>query len=249
MSAMPPDNDEQDDIDARYRRLAQADTSRPDASVQRAAFAHAARLAAERTAKPGSDARGTRRTSRVWRTPLFGGLAAAALVALLVTPRLLGPDSTGTSPHEIASPAPPRAESYVAADKSAQLTREAGSDALDTASSNASTLAADRRASAPAGGSSARDSSAALRRAAESGDIQGASALLDEKPNLDSRDSAGRTALMLAVINGRTDLVNALLDRGADPNVTDSYGETALHAATAGNHTEIAAALRRAGAH
>jgi hypothetical protein len=263
MSAMPPDNDEQDDIDARYRRLAQADTSRPDASVQRAAFAHAARLAAERIAKPGSDARGTRRTSRAWRTPLFGGLAAAALVALLVTPRLLGPDSTATGPHEIASPAPPRAESYVPADKSAQPAATAvpspraarapklqlGSDALDAASSSASTHAANRRASAPAGGSGAGDPSAALRRAAESGDVQGLSTLLDEKPNLDSRDSAGRTALMLAVINGRTDLVNALLDRGADPNVTDSYGETALHAATAGNHTEIAAALRRAGAH
>jgi hypothetical protein len=267
MSAMPPDNDEQDDIDARYRRMAQADTSRPDASVQRAAFAHAARLAAERTAKPGFDARGTRRTSRAWRTPLFGGLAAAALVALLVTPRLLGPDSAATSPHEIASPAPPKAESYVAADKSAQPaataspspraapapklepTRKAGSDALDTANSSASTLAANRRASAPTGGSGAGDPSAALRRAAESGDVQSLSTLLDEKANLDSRDSAGRTALMLAVINGRTDLVNALLVRGADPNVTDSYGETALHAATAGNHTEIAAALRRAGAH
>jgi hypothetical protein len=113
MSAMPPDNDEQDDIDARYRRLTQTDTSRPDASVQRAAFAHAARLAAERTAKPGSDIRRTGRTSRPWRTPLFGGLAAAALVALLVTPRLLGPDSTATSPHEMASVAPPRPESYV----------------------------------------------------------------------------------------------------------------------------------------
>lgn len=92
------------------------------------------------------------------------------------------------------------------------------------------------------------DTGEALRRSANLGDLAGVAALLSGTIDIESRDSAGRTALMLAASSGRTAVVAALLSRGADPNATDSYGDTPLHAALAGNYTEIVNALRRAGA-
>ena len=92
------------------------------------------------------------------------------------------------------------------------------------------------------------DTGDALRRSANLGDLQGVTALLSGKIDIESRDSAGRTALMLAASSGRATVVTALLARGADPNATDSYGDTPLHAALAGNYAEIAEALKRAGA-
>jgi Ankyrin repeats (3 copies) len=92
------------------------------------------------------------------------------------------------------------------------------------------------------------DPGAELRRSANLGDLPGVAALLGGKVDIESRDSAGRTALLLAASNGRAAVVTALLARGADPNATDSYGDTPLHAALAGNHVEIANALKRAGA-
>jgi ankyrin repeat protein len=93
------------------------------------------------------------------------------------------------------------------------------------------------------------DRGEALRRSAGSGDLPGLRAVLDEEVSIDSRDSSGRTALLLAVLSGRDAVVTALLARGADPNIGDAYGETPLHAAIAANRTNIAQALRLAGAH
>jgi hypothetical protein len=93
------------------------------------------------------------------------------------------------------------------------------------------------------------DSATTLRQAAQSGDTRRLEALLDEQIDVDARDSAGRTALMLAVIGGQAQAVDALLARGADPNAADSSGTTPLAAALAANHADIIAALRRAGAH
>ena len=113
--------------------------------------------------------------------------------------------------------------------------------------------------SAPAVGSSAHssfaavprqiDSATALRQAAQSGDTQRLKALLGEQIDVDARDSAGRSALMLAVMSGQAQAVDALLAHGADPNAADSSGTTPLAAALAVNKAEIIAALRRAGAH
>ena len=87
---------------------------------------------------------------------------------------------------------------------------------------------------------------AALRRAAEIGDVPELQALLDKKFAINARDESGRTALMLATLNGQGDAVDVLLSHGADPNVADAHGTTPLQAALAGNHAEIAAALQRA---
>jgi len=92
------------------------------------------------------------------------------------------------------------------------------------------------------------DTGAQLRRSAESGDVVALRALLDKQPAVDARDGKGRTALMLATLQGRSQAVDMLLSAGADPNATDAQGATPLQAALTGNQSAIAAALRRAGA-
>lgn len=89
---------------------------------------------------------------------------------------------------------------------------------------------------------------AALRRAAEAGDLASLEALLEKATDIDSRDTGGRTALMLATLHGQADAVTALLAHGADPNAADADGTTPLQAAMTGNHPTIVAALRRYGA-
>jgi hypothetical protein len=89
---------------------------------------------------------------------------------------------------------------------------------------------------------------AAFRHAAEVGDLAALAALAEKQVDIDARDAAGRTALMLATLHGEADAVAALLAHGADPNAADADGTTPLQAATAGDHPAIAAALRRYGA-
>jgi hypothetical protein len=89
----------------------------------------------------------------------------------------------------------------------------------------------------------------ALRRAAEAGDIAELQLLFDQHVDLESRDAEGRTALMIATLNGQTGSVEALLAHGADPNAADARGMTPLQAAAAGDYRAIAAALAQAGAH
>jgi hypothetical protein len=105
------------------------------------------------------------------------------------------------------------------------------------------------------------DTAAALRQAAEAGDMVALQALLSRQADIDrasdssrssaidARDGSGRTALMLAARNGRRAAVDALLAAGADPNAADAHGTTPLQAAIAGGQPEIIAALQRAGAH
>jgi hypothetical protein len=104
------------------------------------------------------------------------------------------------------------------------------------------TTAVPRTSEAPA------DPAAAVRRAAEIGDLSGLQMLLEKQTDIDSRDAAGRTALMLATLHGHTDAVATLLAYGADPNAAAADGTTPLQAARAGDHPAIVAALQRYGA-
>ena len=92
------------------------------------------------------------------------------------------------------------------------------------------------------------DTAAALRHAAEVGDLPTLETLLQQRVEVDSRDSLGRTALMLATLRGQTGTAAALLAHGANPNAADARGTTPLEAARAGGHPDIAAALERYGA-
>jgi len=88
-----------------------------------------------------------------------------------------------------------------------------------------------------------------LRLAAETGDLKRLQRFVDQLTDVNSRDDAGRTALLLAVLHGQTKAVEFLLAHGANPNTADAEGVTPLSAAMAGNHSAIIRMLKHAGAH
>jgi ankyrin repeat protein len=83
-----------------------------------------------------------------------------------------------------------------------------------------------------------------LRRAAEQGDIPKLQALFDLGVDVNARDADDRSALLLAVLNGRSKAVELLLAHGADVNAADRAGTTPLQAAQSMHQTDIAATLR-----
>jgi ankyrin repeat protein len=86
-----------------------------------------------------------------------------------------------------------------------------------------------------------------LRHAAELGDLAQLEAFARGQPDLNARDARGRTALMLATVNGHADAVAALLAYGADPHLADAQGVTPLAAARAAGNAEIVAIFARYG--
>jgi len=66
---------------------------------------------------------------------------------------------------------------------------------------------------------------------ARAGDAALVKELLAAGANIDARNDAGYTALILAAYNGRAAAVEALLAAGADPNAANRYGMTPQHGA------------------
>jgi hypothetical protein len=87
-----------------------------------------------------------------------------------------------------------------------------------------------------------------LLAAAARGDLAGTRNSLAGGADVNARDGAGRTALLLATHGGHAEVVTLLLAAGADPNLADARGLRPLAAAEAGGHADIAAALRANGA-
>ncbi len=262
-----------DDIDERYRRVSALDPSRPSEAVRAAVLAHAERLAAGRAA--GDDARVSRLPrllrGRGFRPVVSGTLAAAAIAGLVLAPRWMTPGTHPAPPPPgaatrpvvptaalpAAAPAPQR-QAYMPRAASANLQRAPSADAAAPAaapSAKLRTSAGARSSAAPATAQFAETAAVAVdpgvsfRRAAQDGDLAALERLLLQQSDINARDAQGRSALMLATVNGRAGAVAALLAHGADPNAADAQGRTPLAAALAAGQSDIAATLRRCGAH
>ncbi len=70
-------------------------------------------------------------------------------------------------------------------------------------------------------------------------DPTGIELLLKRKANVDSRDSLGRTALMVAALQGHTAIAATLLDAGTQVGLADSRGTTALMEATRSGSEDV----------
>lgn len=111
--------------------------------------------------------------------------------------------------------------------------------------SDADINAANGHLAAPRAGADADKGSAstleqALREAARAGRAVQVEALARQGVALDSRDSAGRTALMLAAMNGHTRVVQKLLALGANTALVDTQGQSAAQQARHRGHPHIA---------
>ena len=249
----PPSQYGPDDLDEEYRRASALDPSRPSEAVRRTVLDHAAKLAAERTVKQGGIKSAKRRqpmaTHARWRPAIFGSLAAAALAGILIAPHLLGPR---VPPAPARDRAPPtvaaRAERAPAAESGPGTVADQPRLAQADSSLKAGAGAARNSAAPRPREAGPVDPAAALRRAAEVGDTEELNALLGATHDVDVRDGAGRTALMLAVLHGQAGAVDVLLAHGADPNAADARGTSPLQLAVAGDQQAIIRALQRAGA-
>ncbi len=72
--------------------------------------------------------------------------------------------------------------------------------------------------------------------------------LLAKGPDLNAKDSLGRTALMNAVIGGDLEIVRMLVEQGADLNMEDNQGRTALSLAEQNRRGPVADLLKAHGA-
>ncbi len=70
-----------------------------------------------------------------------------------------------------------------------------------------------------------------LFNAASTGDVKSMRAVLADRQNLvwQTRPADGKTALHIAVMNGKYDACKLLLEEGADPKARDKHGKTALY--------------------
>jgi hypothetical protein len=145
--------------------------------------------------------------------------------------------------------APPADGETTAPQEEAQSLAEAKPRTTDASRKGASRLDAAAQPEAAAQHASPQaDPSAALRWAAESGNVQRLQVILGAPVRIDAPDERGRTALILAATRGQAEAVDLLLVHGADPNAADANGTTPLKAALAAGQPAIVASLRRAGA-
>jgi excisionase family DNA binding protein len=84
-----------------------------------------------------------------------------------------------------------------------------------------------------------------LIEAAYEGNTVQVQSLIEEGADLNEKDAAGRTALMIAANRGHTYVVQLLLERGADANATDNNGLTAMQAAESRGFHRIVSMLRK----
>lgn len=274
MSDLTPEDRRDKDLEERYRRASSFDQNRPDERVRRAVLEHAAVWAARR-ARPRRSwwplAAGTLAAAALaglviapHGPPAPSPEAPAAPAASLSTaPQAAAADLESAAAPAAPEPSPSRRASIArqgaTESRSQPVTAPAPSDSPQPVRQRMADVQAPTplmRASPPPAapaparaGLAPQAAGADLRQAAARGDLEGLQQRLAASPgDLESRDDAGRTALMLATVNGHSAVVAELLSHGADPNATDARGVTPLQAATDGNQPDIAQALKAAGA-
>ncbi|MDO9359470.1 MAG: ankyrin repeat domain-containing protein [Polaromonas sp.] len=122
------------------------------------------------------------------------------------------------------SPAVPPPAAFPAAPRPAPAAPSAAFRMPQQQQDNAGLQAPRARAESAA----ARDPSAALHDAARAGRLTQLEGLLREGAPINAPDAAGRTALVLAVINGHAAMVQRLMALGANPALVDKEGFNAL---------------------
>src|SRR5437660_1580397 len=92
-------------------------------------------------------------------------------------------------------------------------------------------------------------SDAALRKAAQDGDLQAVKDLLAKGADVNAKDDKGKTALLWAApARDNPEMMRLLIAKGADVNAKDNDGETALMIAAGQSNPGILAELIEAGA-
>jgi hypothetical protein len=86
-----------------------------------------------------------------------------------------------------------------------------------------------------------------IHAAAEGGNTDIVSLLLEHDADVDGRDNVGATPLHWAASSGKLDIGQCLLDHGADINARSRYGWTPLFEAAGGGHVEFAQMLLERG--
>ena len=82
-----------------------------------------------------------------------------------------------------------------------------------------------------------------LQNAVLRGQVAVVQFLLEHKADLEVKDGAGKTALILAAANGQKRILELLLDKGAFLEAADKTGATALHAASGRGYRAVAEVL------
>lgn len=85
-----------------------------------------------------------------------------------------------------------------------------------------------------------------LHVAAENGDAEDVTALVNDGADPNAQDKGGRTPLHVAAQEGHAEAVTALINAGADRNAQDNYGLTPLDVAD--DSPDVEDALHAAGA-
>ena len=138
-------------------------------------------------------------------------------------------------------------------DNISRLIKAGMTKGLDSAAANSSSVDKDSNLQpAPlSGNANARDRAGwtPLMRAASRNDRATAELLLANGADPNLREyTHGRTALIIATIQGHSNIVQALLARGADCNIRDNLGNSALSYSQEYGHPHIGKLLKQAGA-
>ena len=165
----------------------------------------------------------------------------------------LGKKALAATPPSFTAPAAPAAPPAPAALGAANNLMDAArdSEALNNVTVTAAKSAPSAATRLMADSLDARqrvDANSTLRSAAQTGDLLALNHALGQSVDVNARDAAGHTPLMLAILNGQGAAVDALLAHGADPNTPDASGTMPLAAAVQRADPSIVEALRRAGA-